>query len=292
MSKESKHLLIFGCGYVGSAVAMEARAQGWQVTALTRNPTTAAMLGKADINPVIADLAESEWHTKMERSFDFILNSVGSGGGTPGDYRRSYVSGMQSISAWLAKSVGHKPVFVYTSSTSVYAKSAIGAVTEETVPASDSPSTAALLEAEQLVERRVAPNCSRWYVLRLAGIYGPGRHRLLDLARADHWHNAPEPERAINLVHRDDIVRAIMACFKPDGGTGGIYNVADGSPATRGEILAWLAHRLGKMAPAAPPTADPAAVRRIDSTRLRHELGWVPRYPDFRAGYEEILRGA
>ena len=292
MANLVRRLAIFGCGYVGGAVARAALARGWPVTALTRNPATAAGLDKMGARALVAELAEASWHEQMAGEFDFVLNSVGSGGGAPGDYRRSYVDGMQSIARWLAQRAGRKPVFVYTSSTSVYAKSATGAVTEATAPAADSASTAALLEAEQMVQRQVAPYCARWYVLRLAGIYGPGRHRLLDLARTGAWHSAPEPERAINLVHRDDIVRAIMACFEAEGGSGGIYNVADGSPATRGQILAWLAQRLGQAAPALPPAGEAAAVRRIDCAKLRHALGWAPRHPDFRSGYEEILRQA
>jgi nucleoside-diphosphate-sugar epimerase len=247
-------------------------------------------LEKTGARALVADLAESGWHTRMTGSFDFVLNCVGSGGGGPGDYRRSYVDGMRSIADWLARQAGPKPVFVYTSSTSVYPKSAAGEVTEATAPASDSPSTAALLEAEEMVRHEVVSCCARWHVLRLAGIYGPGRHRLLDLVRAGEWHGPPDPGRWINLVHRDDVVRAIMACFEADGAPGGIYNVSDGSPAMRGEILAWLAQRLGRPVPALPPAGGVGAVRRIDSTRLRRELGWKPRHPDFRSGYEEILR--
>lgn len=291
MANKVMHLAILGCGYIGGAVAEAALARGWQVTALTRNPATAAGLDKTGARALVAELAETGWHKQMAGEFDFVLNSVGSGGASR-DYRRSYVDGMQSIARWLAQRAGRKPVFVYTSSTSVYAKSATGAVTEATAPAADSASTAALLEAEQVVERQVAPYCARWYVLRLAGIYGPGRHRLLDLARADGWHNASEPERAINLVHRDDIVRAIMICFEAEGGTGGTYNVADGSPATRGQILAWLAQRLGRAVPDLPPASGAVTGRRIDCAKLRRALGWAPRYPDFRSGYEGILRGA
>lgn len=290
MANDYRHLAIFGCGYLGCAVAGVAIARGWRVTALTRNPATAAALDKIGVRALGAELAETSWHAQIVGEFDFVLNSVGSGGGTPGDYRRSYVSGMQSIAGWLEQRAGRKPVFVYTSSTSVYARSASGAITEAAVPAGDSPSAAVLLEAEQVVERQVAPYCARWYVLRLAGIYGPGRHRLLDLARTGGWHKAPEPERAINLIHRDDIVRAIMVCFDAEGGTGGIYNVADGTPATRAQILTWLSQRLGQAVPLSPPIRDAMNVRRIDSTKLRDELGWTPRHPDFHSGYEEILR--
>lgn len=290
MANEIRHLAIFGCGYIGSAVAEVARTRGWRVTALTRNPGTAAALETTGVRTLVAELAESTWHAQMAGAFDFVLNSVGSGGGTPGDYRRSYVDGMKSVAGWLAQRAGQRPIFVYTSSTSVYAKSAKGVVTEATEPTSDLPSAAALLEAEQVVQRQVAPYCARWHVLRLAGIYGPGRHRLLDLARAGEWHGVPEPRRAINLVHRDDIVRAIMASFDAVGVPGGIYNVADGTPATRREILAWLARRLGLPAPTLPPAGDAAILRRIDSTRLRHDLGWEPLYPDFRSGHEAILR--
>src|SRR5690348_1915979 len=118
-SLANKRLVIFGCGYIGSAVARAALAAGARVEALTRNPNKATALRQAGLsNVVVADLATADWHTAISGGADFVLNTVSSGG--PENYRRSYVDGMRSILAWAAR--GPRPVgtFVYTSSTAVY----------------------------------------------------------------------------------------------------------------------------------------------------------------------------
>lgn len=78
---------------------------------------------------------------------------------------------------------------------------------------------------------------------------------------------------------------------------GGVFNVADDGAATKGEVVAWLAARLGVPSPRF--TGAPAAGRRavtpdrvIANARIKAALGWRPRFPDFRAGYENILSRA
>jgi nucleoside-diphosphate-sugar epimerase len=292
MARDSKHLVIFGCGYVGSAVAAEACQRGWRVTALTRNQATAATLTQRGIVAVVADLATTEWYGKINAPADRVLNCVGSGGGAVDGYRRSYVEGMRSIATWLKGQKSQRPDFIYTSSTSVYPKDVCGTVDESTPTYPDTPHIAQLLEAERLVAAEIAPHCARWFSLRLAGIYGPGRHRLLDVARTGEWTFGADFTRPINVVHLADIVSATFACFESPEAESGIYNVADGSPASRQEILAWLSERLGKPSPPLACVEEPATVRSVEPRRLRLELGWRPTYPDFRAGYEAILKGA
>jgi nucleoside-diphosphate-sugar epimerase len=186
-----------------------------------------------------------------------------------------------------------RPRFVYTSSTSVYPKENGPDVLTEDLPlVGESPQAQLLIEAENLARTDVAPSCSGWIVLRLAGIYGPGRHRLLDVARSGDGGINVEMDRPINLTHRDDIVAAVFASFAAVAGQCGIYNVADGHPATRREILAWLAAQTGRPGPRGGTTeAAPVKARTVDATRLRERLGWMPTYSDYRAGYAAILRG-
>ena len=75
-----------------------------------------------------------------------------------------------------------------------------------------------------------------------------------------------------------------------------MFNVCDGSEATKGEVVAWLAERLGVAMPRF--TGMPAGGRRavtpdriIDSAKAREVLGWRPRWRTFREGYAEVLRG-
>ena len=124
-----RRLVIFGCGYIGSAVAQAALAAGARVEALTRNPDKAAALRAAGLaQVVVADLASTTWHAQIAGGPDFVVNCVSSGG--PDQYWQSYVVGMQSIVSWAAK-VGQIGTMVYTSSTSVYPQGE-GAVVDET----------------------------------------------------------------------------------------------------------------------------------------------------------------
>ncbi len=290
-----KRLVIFGCGYVGGEMARQARARGLRVTALTRNAAKAEELRAVGIEVVVAELGTAAWHGLIPGGADFVLNCVSSGGGGVAGYRRSYVEGMQSILTWARR----QPVgtLVYTSSTSVYPQGG-GAVVDENAPTDGAGETArVLLEAEALVrEGKDEPPgrpCHRWFTLRLAGIYGPGRHRLLDQVRAGEVSGRAQDH--LNLIHRDDICTALWAALTaPASIQNDVFNVADDAAATRDEITCWLAVRLG----VPPPrfSEAPAGGRRtltpdriIANTRLKQVLGWQPAFPSFREGYAALL---
>ena len=76
-----KRLVIFGAGYVGSALAREALAAGVKVAALTRNVETADALRAQGVDVIVADLAETDWHSRIGGGADFVVNCVSGGGG-------------------------------------------------------------------------------------------------------------------------------------------------------------------------------------------------------------------
>jgi len=149
-SLANKRLVIFGCGYVGSAVARAALAAGARVEALTRNPEKAAALRESGLaKVVVAELGSTAWHTQIAPAPDFVVNCVSSGG--PDQYWQSYVVGMQSIVSWAAKS-GPVGTMVYTSSTSVYPQGD-GAVVDETAWAPGAtPNGRTISESEVLLK--------------------------------------------------------------------------------------------------------------------------------------------
>lgn len=284
-------IVIFGCGYVGGAVAREALRRGAEVTALTRNPERAAELRRSGVRVVEAELGEQRWHAAVGGGFEWGLNCVSGGGGGLEAYRRSYVDGMESIVRWTAD---HGPVgtLVYTSSTSVYAADG-GVIVDEAAPAGEGGERAQVLRlAEQRLEA-AAGAAGRWFVLRLAGIYGPGRHYLLDQIRTGEV--AGLGGHRLNLIHRDDIVSAIWACFTaPDACRNRIFNLADDAPARKEDVVNWLAQKLGCPSPVF--TGQPAGRRSsvtpdrlISNAQIKAALGWRPRHPDFRAGYGALL---
>ncbi len=349
MSQNSKHLVIFGSGYVGGTVARQALGRGGRVTALTRNPETAAALARAGVDVVVAELANDAWHPRIVGPVDYILDTVGAGGGGLDGYRRSYVDGMASIVRW-ARTVTPVETFVYTSSTSVYPQDGGATVTESAPAVGVHARGRLLLEAEAILRRGAeatagpiespaegsparsgshddpplaparrhtgppparargrAPETTRLstaargyrraFILRIAGIYGPGRHALLDQVRSGLASGTGG--HRLNLAHRDDICRAIWACFEaPAGVADDVFNVADDAPAPRSEVVAWLAARLGQPLPApgagrsGGPVREPGPDRVISNARLKRTLGWSPQYPSFREGYENILSRA
>ena len=287
-----KRLIIFGCGYVGTAVAREAVARGMKVTALTRNVAKAAALEAEGVESVVADLASHEWHSRVPGSPELVLNCVSSGGGGLENYQRSYVQGMCSVLEW-ARERGASGTFIYTGSTSVYPQD--GGVRVDEAASTENPSERAgvLLAAEHLL-RASRGACQRWFILRLAGIYGPGRHHLIEQVRVGEV--VGRADCHLNLIHRDDICAAIFAAFTSSPEIANeIFNVADDGAAPKGELMTWLAAQMRltnprfiglQMEGRRPVTPD----RIISNARIKRLLGWLPRYPSYREGYAAILR--
>jgi nucleoside-diphosphate-sugar epimerase len=293
-SLANKRLVIFGCGYVGAALSRAALAAGARVEALTRNPEKAAALRASGLARVIvSELGSMEWHAQLEPAPDFVVNCVSSGG--PDQYWQSYVVGMQSILSWAAKA-GPIGTLVYTSSTSVYPQGD-GAVVDETAWAPGSTPNGRIISESEVLLKNAPAAVRRHFILRLAGIYGPGRHHLLDQLRAAVPALNGSGGHRLNLAHRDDIVAAILACLQaPESAGSDVFNVADDAPATRAEVVGWLCGQLGRPVPPFDGSATtrrggaPVPDRIIANGKLKRTLGWRPRYPDYRAGFGEILR--
>lgn len=289
-AQPGRRLVVFGAGYVGGEFARQAVARGLSVTALTRNEAKAGELRAAGIETVVADLAGDAWHAALPGRPDYVLNAVSGGGGGVDGYRRSYLEGMRSILAW-SRSGGPAGVLVYTSSTSVYPQDG-GARVDEESPTTARDERAGVLVDTEAVLRAGAP-ARRNFILRLAGIYGPGRHYLLDQVRSGEVSGAEEHH--LNLAHRDDICAAIWAVMQsPPTLADATFNVADNAPARKGEVTRWMAAQLGRPAPkftGLPSVARRAIVpdRIIVNAKLRRTLGWEPRYPSYREGFAPLL---
>jgi nucleoside-diphosphate-sugar epimerase len=293
-----QRLVILGCGYVGSALAETALAGGARVVALTRNADKAAALRARGVEAIVSDLAATEWHDHpaLADGAEWVANTVSAAAPTPEGYRASYVAGTASILAWAQRApIG---TLVYTSSTGVYPQGGGARVDESAATGGASPTGRVLVEAENLLRGASAAAVARSFVLRCAGIYGPGRHYLLNALRAGQTRFAGEPAFRMNLVHRDDIVAAMLACFRaPTAVANEIFNLSDGAPATRGELVGWLAEQLRLPRPtfdgavaSARKGGEPTPDRIIMAEKIRRTLGWSPTFPDFRAGYAPLLR--
>ena len=115
----SKGITILGCGYLGQALARRCLEKGWRVSALTRNTETARSLEEAGVSKVVeARLDGTDWHERLEREQDFVVNCVGAADRTLDGYRQSYVMGQDSVREWLAD--GKVGTLLFTGSISVY----------------------------------------------------------------------------------------------------------------------------------------------------------------------------
>lgn len=287
-------VLIVGCGYLGIPLGDELAKLGHEVFGLRRSADGEAELVAAGIKPLVGDITRPEDLTKLPGPFDWVVNTVSSSKGGEEEYRQVYLQGTRHLIEWLAPTGLKK--YVYTSSTSVYGQ-ADGSVVKETSPTEPESATSKLLvETEQLLIEAAQSRKFPAVVLRVAGIYGPGRGHLFLQYLRDEARIAGKGERIINMIHRDDVVTSIIAALK-SGRAGEVYNVADDEPVAQIHFFRWLSETLGKWMPPFATEEENANRKRgltnkkISNRRLKMELGVVMKHPTFRQGYTaEILR--
>ena len=292
-------VLIVGCGYVGLPLGVELIRLGHEVFGLRRSASAESELKTAGIQPLFGDVTRPETLAKLPREFDWVVNCVAAGGGTD-DYRQVYLQGTRNLIEWLAPNSPKK--FVYTSSTSVYGQTD-GSQVKESSPTEPLAETAKILvETEKLLlgddgSRGRSPHQKfPAVILRVAGIYGPDRGHWFKQFLKDEARMEGDGSRFLNMIHRDDLIGCIIAALK-SGRPGEVYNAADDEPVNQLHFFQWLAQSLDKPLPPSEPE-NPAENRkrgmtnkRVLNRRLKMELGYQFKYPNFRKGYTaELLR--
>ena len=285
-------VLIVGCGYVGLPLGHELARQGHQVFGLRRSDAADEELEAAGIEPLHADITKPETLAPLPRDFDWVVNCTATGGGTVEEYRLLYAIGNFNLADWLRTQPPRK--FVYTSSTSVYGQDD-GSVVVETDPIVPEAETAqVLVEAENLLFAAYEKLKFPVVILRLAGIYGPGRGYWLKQFLNGQARLDGDGSRILNIIHRDDVVRAIIAALN-GAPMCSVYNVVDNEPVSQREVFEWLAAKLNQPMPPVAPT-DPGLNRRrgvtnkrVSNLRLKQQLGFKYKYPTFRQGYTAEL---
>ena len=266
-------VLIAGCGFVGLATARLFARLGWEVIGCTHSEESAAKLAGEPFSVLACDIGDRAAVEACANlgSFDAIVHCASSGRGGAEEYRRVYLEGSRHLISVFAPAP-----LLFTSSTSVYAQTDGGWVTEDSPAVPDRETGRLLRETEDLV---LAQN---GIVTRLAGVYGPGRSVLLRKFFDGTAIIEGEGTKWINQVHRDDIAAAIVHLVTAR--VSGIFNVNDDQPIAQRELYTWLAQRFGKPLPPSGPI-DVHRKRgwtnkRVSNARLR-ALGWAPRYPSF-----------
>lgn len=258
------HMLIFGLGYTANRLADRLRGDGWRVTG-TRREASEGAIAFDDKNAVL-DAIDQATH---------IISSVPPARDDSDPVLDHYGAAIKAATLrWTG----------YLSSTGVYGD-AKGAWVDETAPVGSGRRKA-----------RSHADCG-WQalrddirVLRLPGIYGPGRNPITRVQQGKAK-RVDVPGQVFSRIHVDDIVAAIIASFE---GPAGVYNISDDLPAPQHAVIAHAARLIG-MAP--PPLlsleeADlsPSALgfyeenRRVANGKAKRLLGWQPQYPTFKSG--------
>lgn len=258
-----KRLFIFGLGYSATRIAQEFSNAGWEVVSTGRNGT----LAFADAGNVRLALADSS----------HVLSSVPPEGTRCDPVLDTYGDALRG--KWLA----------YLSSTGVYGDSG-GAWVDESAATGTGRRTARAEADGEWLERGAR-------VLRLPGIYGPGRSAL-ERVRDGRAQRIDLPGQVFSRIHVEDIARAALATLDAPAGA---YNVADDEPASQNAVIEEACRLLG-LAPPPLVTLEQANMppparafyeenRRVANGKARRVLGWRPRLATYREGLRACLGG-
>ncbi len=276
-------ILIVGCGDLGLAIA-DLLANKHAVFGLRRQSQGRSLQGQSSnfsmLQGDVTDPASLQILHALKP--ELILYCVAADAQTDAAYQAQYVMGLANVLATQRENTALRHVF-FVSSTRVYGQDA-GECLDDATPASPVDfGGQRLLEAEQLLKSLACPATA----LRLSGIYGPGRLRMINLAKNQTW---PMQNTWSNRIHRDDAAaftvylmeqvlaaKAVLAC----------YIVSDATPVSLYTVLAWLAEQLQLTKPENWQQVAKSG-KRLNS-RLMQASGYKLRYPNYQAGYQTLL---
>lgn len=278
-------VLIAGCGDVGSRLATQLLAAGWEVHGLRRDVSRLP----AGVIGVAGDLFNKDCPATWPiGAVDYLVYCAAATDHDEAGYRAAYVQGLEHVLEWL-NDYGQVPNrLLFVSSSSVYGQQDGEWVYEASPAVPAGYSGRVMLEAEQLaLKSGIAAS-----IVRLTGIYGPGREWLLTQVRRG-YRVVTDPPLYANRIHADDAA-GLMACLLEADRRGvkleDVYIGVDDEPAALADVVGWLREYLG-----VTEWADDDSVRRTGSKRCSNAqakaLGWEPKYPSFREGYAAIIEG-
>lgn len=290
-----KTLLLIGAGYSARAAATLARADGWRVVGTARSAASVDALGQHGIEGLSFDGETPSIELRDAiAAADALVVSVAPDPQSDADDPVLAVLGDDLVRAPRLKHVA------YLSTIGVYGDTGGAWVDETAEPQPGSERSKARLRAEQAWQAAVAAAGFRVHILRLAGIYGPGRSPV-DRVLSGNARAIIKLGQVFNRIHQADIAAAIMAGLNGLGAEE-VYNVTDDEPAPPQDVLFYAADRLGV---ARPPsldfeTADLTSMarsfysetKRVRNTRLKTDLSVQLAFPTYREGIDGLVATA
>ncbi|MEM7405789.1 MAG: NAD(P)H-binding protein [Pseudomonadota bacterium] len=271
-------VLFLGCGDLGGRTALRLLAAGSAVQALRRRPEALP----EGVSGVAFDLMSKAGRPVGLDRADTVVFMLSAGRADEARYRAVYVDCLQRALTFPAVADAKRLVFV--SSTSVYGQRDGQWVDEDSVTAPERYNGRVLLKAESVA--RSHPGA---VIVRLAGLYGPGRERNIRWAR-ERRPCVYDPPQFTNRIHIDDaaaLLAHLIGLEQPEA----CYIGVDCEPAPQHEVMAWLAAAQGLEPPPALKSTEVSGPgsKRCSNARAR-QSGFTYRYPTYREGYSMVLQ--
>ena len=282
-------LFVFGLGYSADAFVRRISSRCEKITATTRSAEKAERLAERGITPVLFDgSAPSDGVRAALADATHVLVSI-----APGE------AGDSVLAHHGADLAAARPSWIgYLSTVGVYGNHDGGWVDEETPCRPVSRRSRQRVEAEEAWLAFAARHGIPVQIFRLSGIYGPGRNTFMNFEKGTA-RRLIKPGQVFNRIHVEDIAGTLEAAIGA-GPTTRIFNVTDDEPAPPQDVVAYAADLLG-VAP--PPEQDfetaelsPMARsfygenKRVSNERVKRELGYTFRYPDYRTALNALHR--
>lgn len=275
----SEKVLLAGCGDLGLRVAKLLLHRGDEVWALRRTPP----MDRADgIRWIGADLTQSQTLRQLPRDLTQLVYLPAPDRRDACTYGALFADGLRNL--LVAEGLAALQRVLLVSSSAVYGEHAGAWVDEDTVTAPLAFNGTLLRDVEQWLALQPV----RSIVLRLAGIYGPGRLKLLERLRTGSVAVPRDTPHWANRVHVEDAAAAVAHLLQLADPLP-LYLGVDDTPLPLHVLYDYLAELIDAPLPANGPAPASVGSKRLSNARLRAS-GWVPRWPDPRAGYANLVR--
>jgi nucleoside-diphosphate-sugar epimerase len=280
-------LFIFGTGFSSKAFVEEVRDQFDWIGGTTRSPEKADALRNLGVNPFIFDgETKGEGIADALKTATHVLVSI-----APNE------AGDPVLNQFAREIAAAKPQWIgYLSTVGVYGNHDGAWVDEETPLNPVSKRSVQRVAAEEAWLAFAQEKDVPVQIFRLSGIYGPGRNAFENFKKGTA-RRLVKPGQVFNRIHVADIAGALKAAMaKPSTR---VFNVTDDEPAPPQDVVAFAAQLLGVEAPPEIPfeTADLSPMarsfygenKRVSNQRLKEELGFTFRYPNYRVALKALL---